>query len=232
MKYKINEIFTSLKGEGVWLGEPMHFIRLATCNLACDHCDTRFNDPILYLSPEEIEKQLDRTGGIYRVVITGGEPTIQDLRPLATYLIEKGYSLHLESNGTKEFPYELFDWVCISPKLDTSVPLDVNLRYADEIKMPIVRESDLVRAEEFRKRAEKVMEGWKEPSLSLQPCVWFLHPWNDKFEQEVVGSRMDEEGARTMKGWSVDLNKLCVDHAISSGRWRVSLQAHKIWAIR
>lgn len=222
--YKINEIFTSLKGEGVWLGEPMHFVRLATCNLSCDHCDTRFNDPILYMSPEVVEQQLDRTAGIYRVVITGGEPTIQDLRPLIAHLRNKGYSLHLESNGTKEIPLG-FDWVCISPKLDDSTPLLGSINAAHEIKMPILRESDLLRAEEFRREMEHKLGG-------LQDVVWFLHPWNDKFEQEVVGSRMDEEGARTMKGWSVDLNKLCINYAISSGRWRVSLQAHKIWAIR
>ena len=36
------EIFHSIQGEGVSAGTPTVFLRLATCNLACTWCDTRY----------------------------------------------------------------------------------------------------------------------------------------------------------------------------------------------
>ncbi len=220
MIYKVNEIFASLKGEGLWLGTPMLFVRLANCNLACDHCDTRFNDPIIKMSELEIANELLNVGAeIDRVVITGGEPTIQDLRPLISELRQRDYQLHLETNGTNPI-LEGFDWICVSPKLDYSQPLRENIEMAHEVKMPICRASDLERAEEFRSK------------YSNRETIWYLHPWNDMFDQEVVGSKMDEEGARTLKGYSADLNHLCIAYAKRTGTWRVSLQAHKVWSIR
>ena len=37
-RYRVNEIFYSLQGEGVRAGTPNLFLRLAKCNLACKHC--------------------------------------------------------------------------------------------------------------------------------------------------------------------------------------------------
>ena len=37
---QINEIFYSIEGEGVRVGQPTTFVRLSKCNLRCHFCDT------------------------------------------------------------------------------------------------------------------------------------------------------------------------------------------------
>ena len=40
MRFKVNEIFFSLQGEGTFAGRPCLFIRLTGCPLRCTYCDT------------------------------------------------------------------------------------------------------------------------------------------------------------------------------------------------
>ena len=112
--YNINEIFYSLIGEGMHTGTPATFIRLSGCNLNCPFCDTedRINAE---LSLDQILKEVEKYPS-KRVVITGGEPTLQDINTLASFLTDKGYYLHLETNGTRSFDASYFDWVAVSPK--------------------------------------------------------------------------------------------------------------------
>ena len=41
-RYRINEIFYSLQGEGRNTGRAAVFVRFSGCNLACSFCDTDF----------------------------------------------------------------------------------------------------------------------------------------------------------------------------------------------
>ena len=53
---KVNEIFYSLQGEGVFTGTAAIFVRLAGCNLHCDFCDTKHEDYTIF-TEEEIVKE-------------------------------------------------------------------------------------------------------------------------------------------------------------------------------
>jgi organic radical activating enzyme len=104
------EIFRSIQGEGVTAGTPSVFLRLATCNLACSWCDTRytwdwarydFDQEVVSLSADEAEERVlafDRP----HLVITGGEPMLQqrELAPLVASLAYRGYYCEVETNGT------------------------------------------------------------------------------------------------------------------------------------
>jgi 7-carboxy-7-deazaguanine synthase len=58
----VSEVFSSIQGEGVNLGTPCVFLRLAICNLHCWYCDTKYtwlySDKMLQL----VEADLKRLG--------------------------------------------------------------------------------------------------------------------------------------------------------------------------
>ncbi len=112
---RINEIFYSLQGEGRNTGRAAVFIRLSGCNLKCPFCDTDF-DSYTELTVRQIVDEVKGIGGDCRfVVITGGEPTIQDCEILIGNLHADGYEVAMESNGTRLAPSNV-DWLTISPK--------------------------------------------------------------------------------------------------------------------
>lgn len=101
MSLIVNEIFYSIQGESSFSGRPCVFIRLTGCNLRCAYCDTQY----AYHEGEE----LDITGILDKIAtyncplveVTGGEPLIQKDTPALIYsLIEKGYEVLLETNGS------------------------------------------------------------------------------------------------------------------------------------
>ena len=112
---KVNEIFYSLQGEGAHTGTPAVFIRLSGCNLKCPFCDTDFKS-YTEMSESEIVAEVNRLSGRCKnVVITGGEPTIVNTEILIDLLHANNYFVMMESNGTKQPPYNL-DWLTVSPK--------------------------------------------------------------------------------------------------------------------
>lgn len=112
---KVNEIFYSIQGEGANSGMAAVFIRLSGCNLKCPFCDTDFM-AYTEMSETEIVEQVNKIARkCNNVVITGGEPTIVDTEMLIDLLHANNYFVMMESNGTRQPPYNL-DWLTISPK--------------------------------------------------------------------------------------------------------------------
>ena len=98
-KYKIVEIFTSLQGEGGQASVPATFIRLFGCNLKCTFCDeplhTQAGQIVEYTAEELLEKCKT-----YLVVLTGGEPSVNDITELISILQNKGeHVVQVETNG-------------------------------------------------------------------------------------------------------------------------------------
>ncbi|MBQ3933648.1 MAG: 7-carboxy-7-deazaguanine synthase QueE [Elusimicrobiaceae bacterium] len=115
-KYKVNEIFYSLEGEGLFSGCPAIFVRLAGCTMCCPWCDTKYAQKTnLNLTAEQIFKKI----AVYpckTVVLTGGEPTEQNLVPLLKLLKKNKYQIHLETNGANLIDTKLIDFCTLSPK--------------------------------------------------------------------------------------------------------------------
>lgn len=76
MKYRINEIFYSLQGEGRNTGRATVFVRFSGCNLRCPFCDTDFKE-YTEMTADEILETIRPWKRCGFVVLTGGEPSLQ-----------------------------------------------------------------------------------------------------------------------------------------------------------
>lgn len=114
---QVNDVFYSIEGEGLRVGEPTTFVRLARCNLRCPFCDTEF-DRFTPMDIEDIAAEVARHPAEW-VCLTGGEPLGQNLAVLVGRLKEAGYKLHIETNGTiapDPVLFERIDHWTVSPK--------------------------------------------------------------------------------------------------------------------
>ena len=117
------EIFPTIQGEGSYAGHPAVFIRLGGCNLACNFCDTEFDEFVRMALPEIIDRieLLAQNSAKKRVrnlvVITGGEPLRQPIEKLCQELLSLGFEVQIESNGTiyRDLPDEVK--IICSPKV-------------------------------------------------------------------------------------------------------------------
>ena len=78
MKTVINEIFTSIQGEGPVVGYRQLFIRFCNCNLNCAYCDTEFQSGQEF-TPQELFDTIDfeyDLQNIHSISLTGGEPLL------------------------------------------------------------------------------------------------------------------------------------------------------------
>lgn len=113
--YQVNEIFTSVQGEGYWTGKPCTFIRLQGCMVGCIWCDTKYTwfKGGTRMTVGEIIAKVDTP----HAVITGGEPTMYDLDALIVALKMTGSYVQLETSGQNELKGEQYPhWITVSPK--------------------------------------------------------------------------------------------------------------------
>jgi 7-carboxy-7-deazaguanine synthase len=115
------EIFPTLQGEGPFVGQPAVFVRLGGCNLACSFCDTefeRFASQTLHHILDTVEASATEGASRARdlVVITGGEPMRQNIVPLCEALLQRGFRVQIETNGTCYLPLPKAVHVVCSPK--------------------------------------------------------------------------------------------------------------------
>ncbi len=157
----VAEIFTSIQGEGKYIGKPTTFIRLSGCNLRCIWCDTRDS---LYGGEElSIQKIVDsvKEQNINLVCITGGEPMLQaeDLKDLIRKLNEIGCEIVLETNGTiyDKWIFENVECVSLDIKspssgMKSNIDLVKKLKDTDQVKIVIADDEDFDYAKETLKK--------------------------------------------------------------------------------
>lgn len=146
----VNEIFYSLQGEGMLVGTPSVFIRLAGCPFRCRWCDTAYAWDYgagEELSPDQIVARVEGWPCRF-IVLTGGEPLVgPDLsaRPglvdLTHRLRALGKHITIETSGAFFTPDLACDLMSISPKLANAAPdrETAGVHQADRLNLETVR---------------------------------------------------------------------------------------------
>jgi organic radical activating enzyme len=160
----VQELFSSIQGEGLWAGRMNHFIRLAGCSVRCRYCDTSsaLQRPDCFTAPDggttpnpvtverlvELTRDLEkRTPGAQALALTGGEP-LEQAEFLRSFLPElKSRIFHqkpilLETNGLHPEPMQALrgsvDMVSMDIKLFSSSGLHnilpVHARFLDALE--------------------------------------------------------------------------------------------------
>ena len=206
--YKVNDIFSSLQGEGHHTGRAATFVRFAGCNLRCPFCDTDFTH-YREMSAEEIVESVKQYTTRF-VVLTGGEPSLQIDDALVAALHEAGFYIAVETNGTRLLP-EGIDWVTVSPKqplTTTSLP-QIESGRVNEIKVVFdgTASDILLSIEHLEKEAEYTRDSFHNlpsPLLFLQPCD--------------VGDAQH----------NAEITRQCIEYIMQHPCWQLSLQTHKL----
>jgi organic radical activating enzyme len=168
LELPVMEHFYTIQGEGFYSGRAAYFIRLAGCDVGCVWCDVKESwelggHPIFKIT--DLIKIIQSTS-TNLVVITGGEPALYNLETLIDSIRFFGIETAIETSGCYSLIGNI-DWYCFSPK-KFKAPCDESYVRANELKVVIYHESDLVWAEEH---ASKVGEN----------CFLFLQPeWSRK----------------------------------------------------
>lgn len=172
---RLSEVFDSIQGEGINLGKPCRFVRLALCNLHCHYCDTKYTwDFARYDYDAEVHDasvaavaEQFCSAPAKHVVLTGGEPLLQQ-RALAKVLarVPADVFIEVETNGTRVPSDALLgriDQWNVSPKLSSAGDTD-ELRIRPEallalrdtgrayLKLVLKTEQDRDEAEALRER--------------------------------------------------------------------------------
>ena len=168
LSWKINEIFYSIQGEGKHTGMPAVFLRLAGCSMGCNFCDTKYA-----FSDGEEMNSLQILVGLAQfpcktVVITGGEPTEQDLPALINALKSAGHIVHIETNGAKDCDVSKADFVCVSPKKYVAKEM---LAKADIIKLVITQQTDLEDLQKYYLYENEKTQIYLQPESNKQENI-------------------------------------------------------------
>ncbi len=187
--YPLMEDFYTIQGEGYNTGKAAYFLRLAGCDVGCVWCDVKEswsaeNHPRIDI--DEMLKRIKQSGAD-KVVVTGGEPAMYDLKPLTDALRENNLLCYIETSGAYHLTGE-WDWICVSPK-KFKAPLPEILHQAHELKVIVYNKSDFDWGE---KNAEMINDN----------CLLYLQPEysvNEKILPFII------DYVKTNKRWRISL---------------------------
>lgn len=214
---KVNEIFETIQGEGVYTGVPSIFLRLQGCPVGCAWCDTKHTwdvdleqqtslDTIkekqadderwCQVSVQEVVNLCKAKYMARHVVITGGEPCMYNLTPLTVALEGEGFNCQVETSGTFEVKASENTWVTVSPKVGMKGGLTMQAQAvlrANEIKHPVGTQKDIDNLNDL------------------------LSSFTTRDDLEVALQPISQKQRAT---------QLCIDTCIQNN-WRLSVQTHK-----
>ncbi|RAP48162.1 MAG: radical SAM protein [Methanosphaera sp. rholeuAM74] len=126
MNSKITEIFSSIQGEGKYIGKRQVFIRFSGCNINCNYCDTldskNTNEGTYYSIDELNDKILSlMSPDFHSLEITGGEPLLH-APYIKEFLSKYNYKSMLETNASMPNNLKLLKDVIDIVSMDIKLP--------------------------------------------------------------------------------------------------------------
>ncbi len=127
---RVVDVFSTLQGEGLFVGQRQIFVRLSGCPWRCRYCDTPGSLekeahptlPLKHVLDKIIELQTARDHGA--VSVTGGEPLLQSefLATLLPAIKDLGLKTYLETSATHPHLFRPLAALCDVVAADIKLP--------------------------------------------------------------------------------------------------------------
>lgn len=203
--FAVKKIFgPTIQGEGALSGTVTHFVRFSGCNMwdgrpetkassQCPYCDTDFFGGEK-MTAEQISDALAALPPAKWVTFSGGEPALQIDAHLLSEVKSRGFSLALETNGSRDIGtlHHFFNQITCSPKVRRE---EMKLEWCHDLKL--LYPHPFLKPEDF--------EDFPAKRFYLQPV-----------EDENWKNNIDAAVARVLK---------------SGGKWKLSMQIHKLLGV-
>lgn len=206
-----DQAFFTLQGEGQSIGKPAVFLRLHFCNLRCSWCDTKYtwdkNNRDFWQEGEDwnFERTLEEVSNYpsKRLVITGGEPMLQQGRIAKFIELIPDWEIEIETNGTIA-PLPFLAQRCqfnVSPKLENS-DNSLQLRYKPEVlkvfnKLPRTTFKFVVQAKRDFDEIDRIVD-----ECNLDPSKIIIMP-EGTIQEEIRNHALSVSEQVKQRGWKL-----------------------------
>jgi 7-carboxy-7-deazaguanine synthase len=242
---RVHSWFVTVQGEGPFAGVPAVFVRLAGCNLRCYFCDTDFSSKSEEIDVYELFGRIlqeTRGKGVKLLVLTGGEPLLQNVDELVSFAIVQGWRVQVETAGTvgsdsvwaatsaldQRNPAVTY---VVSPKTG-KIAGEFN---AANIYLKYIIKAGRVSLQDGLPVFSTQLDGmpgplYRPPAELLKNRLWrqehiFVQPMDEYINGDDVGLALAFVGERDETAYAANVEE-CARVAIQYG-YRVSLQTHK-----
>jgi len=197
MKGKISEVFESIQGEGLYLGERQVFVRFFGCNLSCRFCDTK-PESFMEYDPLELYKEIKMyRKGFHSISFTGGEPLLQKdfLKDVLKLTHRENLKNYLETNGTlADELKDVIDYVHIVA-MDLKLPSSTGLgnyfnAHRDFLEIASRSEVFIKAVISEHTHESDLLDGLKLIRDVLRSAILVLQP-DSTVESELINGKLD-----------------------------------------
>jgi 7-carboxy-7-deazaguanine synthase len=169
MKAHINEVFSSIQGEGILIGRRQIFVRFSGCNLNCNYCDTpESRDPTSgdLVSTDELYNMVNDiiTPDFHSISFTGGEPLLHS-DFIKKFLEKYKFKSLLETNGALPEEIQKLSSLLDYVSLDIKLPEHEASNNYDDLLDSELESIKLLRDEEINTYCKVVVTPWTKVEM-------------------------------------------------------------------